>query len=209
MIETCVWSQPRKQCQVYDYCGRVGSCQDTMPFCSCLEGFQIKNESDCHLTDCSGGCVREMSLQCENNSSSSNRKWIGFIPSPMLFASSPVFSASENSKKGMIGVVVVSVGGVVVLLAVVMGLIWRKEKRAVGSSKTVKGCLVAFVYKDLQNATKNFSDKLGVGGFGSVFKGTLLDSTVIDVKKHDSITQGEKQFRTEVSKIGTIVSLVA
>ncbi|XAR68057.1 Non-specific serine/threonine protein kinase [Bertholletia excelsa] len=46
--------------------------------------------------------------------------------------------------------------------------------------------------------------KLGGGGFGSVFKGTLPDSSCIAVKKLESISQGEKQFRTEVSTIGTI-----
>ncbi|THG03726.1 hypothetical protein TEA_009095 [Camellia sinensis var. sinensis] len=38
---------------------------------------------------------------------------------------------------------------------------------------------------------------MGGGGFGFVFKGTLPDSTVIAVKKLESINQGEKQFRVE------------
>ncbi|KAJ6745056.1 hypothetical protein OIU79_031242 [Salix purpurea] len=70
--------------------------------------------------------------------------------------------------------------------------------------KAVEGSLMAFGYRDLQGATKNFSEKLGGGGFGSVFKGVLPDSSVIAVKKLDSISQGEKQFRSEVSTIGTI-----
>ena len=61
---------------------------------------------------------------------------------------------------------------------------------------------MAFAYRDLQNATKNFSEKLGGGGFGSVFKGVLPDSRVIAAKKLESISQGEKQFRTEVSTLG-------
>ena len=71
-------------------------------------------------------------------------------------------------------------------------------------TKALDGSLVAFRYKDLQKATKNFSEKIGGGGFGSVFKGTLPDSTVIAVKKLESINQGEKQFRVEVSTLGTI-----
>ena len=63
---------------------------------------------------------------------------------------------------------------------------------------------MAFTYRDLQNATKNFSGKLGGGGFGSVFKGTLPDSIMIAVKKLENVGQGEKQFRTEVSTIGSI-----
>ena len=64
--------------------------------------------------------------------------------------------------------------------------------------KKVDGSLTAFSYKELQKATKNFSEKLGGGGFGSVFKGILPNATVIAVKKLESIGQGEKQFRADV-----------
>ncbi|KAK3429099.1 hypothetical protein EUGRSUZ_E00507 [Eucalyptus grandis] len=63
---------------------------------------------------------------------------------------------------------------------------------------------IEWTINDLQVATKNFSAKLGGGGFGSVFKGRLLGSSHTAVKKLESISQGEKQFRTEVSTIGTI-----
>ncbi|GFP89528.1 g-type lectin s-receptor-like serine/threonine-protein kinase at2g19130 [Phtheirospermum japonicum] len=121
-----------------------------------------------------------------------------------LSASSSVFSGGKNNKGITIGTILGSVGVVVVILAIITAVIIRKQRRTIGRSKTVEGTLVAFGYKDLQSATKNFSDKLGGGGFGSVFKGVLADSTVIAVKKLESISQGEKQFRTEVSTIGTI-----
>uniref|UniRef100_N1QQE4 non-specific serine/threonine protein kinase n=1 Tax=Aegilops tauschii TaxID=37682 RepID=N1QQE4_AEGTA len=67
------------------------------------------------------------------------------------------------------------------------------------------GGIIAFRYTDLVSATKNFSEKLGGGGFGSVYKGMLSDSTItIAVKKLDGDRQGEKQFRAEVSSIGLI-----
>jgi len=52
--------------------------------------------------------------------------------------------------------------------------------------------------------TKNFSERLGKGSFGSVYKGILPDGTLVAVKKLDGLSQGEKQFRAEVSTIGTI-----
>uniref|UniRef100_A0ACD5YXL8 Uncharacterized protein n=1 Tax=Avena sativa TaxID=4498 RepID=A0ACD5YXL8_AVESA len=66
------------------------------------------------------------------------------------------------------------------------------------------GGIIVFRYADLQRATKNFSDKLGAGGFGSVFKGFLNDSSAIAVKRLDGACQGEKQFRAEVRSVGII-----
>ena len=64
--------------------------------------------------------------------------------------------------------------------------------------------LVRFSYKDLQTATNNFSVKLGQGGFGSVYKGVLLDGTAIAVKMLEGIGQGKKEFQSEVATIGSI-----
>ncbi|KAF8409392.1 hypothetical protein HHK36_005467 [Tetracentron sinense] len=118
-------------------------------------------------------------------------------------------AASENlnsKKKGTTTWVIVgTVAGAVALLVFFLVLIWEwRRKRSVGMSKAVEGSLVPFMYRDLQSVTNNFSEKLGGGGFGSVFKGTMPDSTVIAVKKLEGLSQGEKQFRSEVSTIGTI-----
>ncbi|XP_012092438.1 G-type lectin S-receptor-like serine/threonine-protein kinase At2g19130 [Jatropha curcas] len=112
-------------------------------------------------------------------------------------------SSSKNNKGVVIGAVVGSIVVVVVVVGLVLFVIFKRKRRS-NMGKAVEGSLIAFEYRDLQNATKNFSEKLGGGGFGSVFKGTLPDSSVIAVKKLESIGQGEKQFRTEVSTIGTI-----
>ncbi|XP_042518788.1 G-type lectin S-receptor-like serine/threonine-protein kinase At2g19130 [Macadamia integrifolia] len=123
-----------------------------------------------------------------------------------LAASELLKSTSGGNKKGSAtGAIVGAVSGAVALLGLVAVLIWLRQRRTfVGRSKPVEGSLVPFSYRELQSATKNFSEKLGGGGFGSVFKGTLPDSTVVAVKKLEGISQGEKQFRTEVSTIGTI-----
>ncbi|KAJ4729928.1 S-receptor-like serine/threonine-protein kinase [Melia azedarach] len=113
------------------------------------------------------------------------------------------FPSSKNSKGIVIGGVLGSVA-LVVLIGLMMLVYFRRRKRATKETEVVEGSLVAFTYKDLQTATKNFSDKLGGGGFGSVFKGVLPNSSVIAVKKLESLSQGEKQFRTEVSTIGNI-----
>ena len=68
------------------------------------------------------------------------------------------------------------------------------------------GNLVAFKYGDVRRGTKNFSEKIGGGSFGSVYKGTLPGGGVaIAVKKLEGrLCVGEKQFRNEVRTIGVI-----
>ncbi|KAF5191597.1 G-type lectin S-receptor-like serine/threonine-protein kinase [Thalictrum thalictroides] len=111
----------------------------------------------------------------------------------------------KNNGSNSTGIIVGAAVGIVALLCLVLVLVWRwRMRQSIGTSKTVEGSLVAFTYRDLQSATKNFSEKLGGGGFGSVFKGILPDSTGIAVKKLEGLGQGEKQFRSEVSTIGTI-----
>jgi len=115
-----------------------------------------------------------------------------------------VGASGKSNNKGLIfGAVLGSLGVIVlVLLVVILILRYRRRKRMRGEKGD--GTLSAFSYRELQNATKNFSDKLGGGGFGSVFKGALPDSSDIAVKRLEGISQGEKQFRTEVVTIGTI-----
>ncbi|KAF8414019.1 hypothetical protein HHK36_002018 [Tetracentron sinense] len=127
----------------------------------------------------------------------------------LRLAASDLSGGSGSKKKGTVTWVIVgAIAGVITLLGFVIVLSWCWWKRgSVGTSQAVEGSLVSFGYRDLQSATKNFSEKLGGGGFGSVFKGTLPDSTVIAVKKLEGISQGEKQFRSEVSTIGTIQHL--
>ncbi|VVA99811.1 unnamed protein product [Arabis nemorensis] len=65
-----------------------------------------------------------------------------------------------------------------------------------------------FAYKDLYIATKGFKNNelLGKGGFGKVYKGTLLTSNMdIAVKKvsHDS-RQGMREFIAEIATIGRL-----
>ncbi|KAM7497816.1 hypothetical protein LguiA_022230 [Lonicera macranthoides] len=68
----------------------------------------------------------------------------------------------------------------------------------------VSGLPTRFSYENLKVATENFRKKLGEGGFGSVFEGTLKDATKVAVKCLDSLTQVKKSFVAEVETIGSI-----
>lgn len=114
--------------------------------------------------------------------------------------------ARPKSEKLRIVAVIGSVVGLALVTTFGLVLIWWRfcRKPAPGTPEAAQGFLVPFDYKVIKRATKDFSEKLGQGSFGTVFKGILPDSTVIAVKKLEGFRQGEKQFRMEVSTIGTI-----
>ncbi|KAL9244524.1 hypothetical protein vseg_018293 [Gypsophila vaccaria] len=113
---------------------------------------------------------------------------------------------NKGNQKLVIGCLMGLLTGLAVLIILGFIINWRQKRRLIKAAKTIKTSLTRFGYRDLQLSTKNFSLKLGGGGFGSVFKGTLPDLTEIAVKKLEciSVAHGEKQFRTEVSAIGNI-----
>lgn len=56
-----------------------------------------------------------------------------------------------------------------------------------------------YLYKDIQKATQNFTNILGEGSFGPVYKATMPAGGVAAIKVLASNSrQGEKEFQTEV-----------
>jgi len=115
----------------------------------------------------------------------------------------------ETGKGNRTAIIIgVAIGtSIVALVFILLIVIWRRNGKwsrpTVGNDQGSVG-IIAFKNADLQDATKKFSEKLGAGGFGSVFKGFLSDSIAIAVKRLDGDRQGEKQFRAEVNSIGVI-----
>ncbi|KAL0318059.1 UNVERIFIED_CONTAM: G-type lectin S-receptor-like serine/threonine-protein kinase [Sesamum angustifolium] len=120
---------------------------------------------------------------------------------------------SSNGLDGKKGKVLVL--PIVLSMTVLLGLLFcllyinvhrkRSLKKALENSLIVSGAPVSFSYRDLQYRTSNFSNLLGTGGFGSVYKGSLSDGTLIAVKKLDRVLpHGEKEFITEVNTISSM-----
>lgn len=64
-----------------------------------------------------------------------------------------------------------------------------------------------YSYKDLQIASNDFSEtnKIGRGGFGSVYKGKLKDGTLVAIKVLSmESSQGVREFLTEINTISAI-----
>ncbi|XP_024533941.1 G-type lectin S-receptor-like serine/threonine-protein kinase SD2-5 [Selaginella moellendorffii] len=112
----------------------------------------------------------------------------------------------KNSRKHVQAITLGVLIPTVVLLIVSLG--WRcrrnKEDDDEGEEEsTLQLSLMAgmprrFSYQELQQVTGNFSDRLGSGGYGSVFKGKLTDGTEVAVKKLEGSNQRSKDFFAEV-----------
>ncbi|GER29104.1 receptor-like protein kinase [Striga asiatica] len=64
-----------------------------------------------------------------------------------------------------------------------------------------------FTLRQIKAATKNFdpANKIGEGGFGSVYKGLLLDGTIIAVKQLSSKSkQGTREFVNEIGMVSAL-----
>ncbi|GLJ50682.1 hypothetical protein SUGI_1079760 [Cryptomeria japonica] len=126
-----------------------------------------------------------------------------------LAASELRHSTSEGSSKAPARSIVLSatVAAVAVVLAFLLVgfLLWRRRRQPKKSvEEDMPTSLKTFTYKELRIATQNFKHKLGSGAFGSVFKGSLPDDTLVAVKRLEGSAQGENQFRAEISTIGRI-----
>ncbi|KAA8528490.1 hypothetical protein F0562_035845 [Nyssa sinensis] len=61
-----------------------------------------------------------------------------------------------------------------------------------------------FKYSELKKATRGFSEEIGRGGGGVVYKGELADHRVAAIKQLNTANQGEAEFLAEVSTIGRL-----
>ncbi|GLJ33549.1 hypothetical protein SUGI_0674650 [Cryptomeria japonica] len=127
-------------------------------------------------------------------------------------------STSEGSRKHPhIGIILPVAGAAIaaVLALLLVGfLLWKRRRQTKKSmEEDVPTSLRIFTYKELRIATQNFKHKLGSGAFGSVFKGTLPDNTLVAVKRNFDLTVEESRiyFPTWMSseiQRGNIIGIV-
>ncbi|XP_074341976.1 rust resistance kinase Lr10-like [Apium graveolens] len=63
---------------------------------------------------------------------------------------------------------------------------------------------IRYTYSQIKNITAGFSDKLGAGAFGTVYKGKLRSGTVVAVKVLGNSNASDHDFINEVGSIGRI-----
>ncbi|KAJ4981443.1 hypothetical protein NE237_032280 [Protea cynaroides] len=117
-------------------------------------------------------------------------------------------SPSVGGKKRTMSVLI-STFSLVCLIFLILGLLWWKG--CLGSKsrkpKDLRGADLltgSFTLRQIKAATNNFdpANKIGEGGFGSVYKGLLSDGTLIAVKQLSSKSrQGNREFVNEIGMI--------
>ncbi|KAG6642318.1 hypothetical protein CIPAW_09G134200 [Carya illinoinensis] len=133
------------------------------------------------------------------------------IYGPLISAIS-VESDFSPPVKVEIFIVIGAVVSVLFLILMILGILWWKG--CIGGKKSreteLRGLDLQtgfFTYRQIKAATNNFNvaNKIGEGGFGSVYKGVLLDYTIIAVKKLSSRSnQGNREFVNEIGMISAL-----
>ncbi|KAH7654563.1 Non-specific serine/threonine protein kinase protein [Dioscorea alata] len=133
--------------------------------------------------------------------------------SPYDFTSSvsnePPSASSKNHTGLAVGIAtaVATLG----LIAIVGIFIWRRKRKLSSDDhqelQEISAKAEIFSYAEVRNATGDFNpdNKLGQGGFGSVYKGKVSDGRVVAVKQLlEASRHGKRQFMTEIATISEV-----
>ncbi|KAK8642834.1 hypothetical protein V6N13_012165 [Hibiscus sabdariffa] len=206
-----IFSQPETYGVNYSVCQDLCSGN-----CACLGIFYENSSGSCYILENELG-----SLILSNTVEDDVQGYVKVLVGPTSTDSSGGNADSSQSENfPTVAIVLLPFTGVFLLAALVF-LWWKRckfnksEEIKLGHQNSVDsddldgfsipGLPQKFNYEELELATDNFNIQIGAGGFGSVYKGTLPDKTVVAVKKITNPgNQGKKEFCTEIAVIGNI-----
>ncbi|XP_007027451.2 PREDICTED: putative receptor protein kinase ZmPK1 [Theobroma cacao] len=103
-----------------------------------------------------------------------------------------------------------SVIGLIEMICIILVFCFLYKTQQSSDAATYGYLLVAtgfkkFSYDELKKATRGFSEEIGRGGGGVVYKGVLSDQRVAAIKRLNiEANQGEEEFLAEISAIGRL-----
>ncbi|KAK5786904.1 hypothetical protein PVK06_041554 [Gossypium arboreum] len=134
------------------------------------------------------------------------------IYGPLISAIS-IFDPKYKPGSGISAAVVVGiVAGVVFAALLISGILWwngclRRKSTLEQDLKGIELQTTSFTLRQIKAATNDFhaSNKIGEGGFGPVYKGTLAEGTMVAVKQLSARSkQGNREFVTEIGMISAL-----
>ncbi|XP_031277494.1 LEAF RUST 10 DISEASE-RESISTANCE LOCUS RECEPTOR-LIKE PROTEIN KINASE-like 2.3 [Pistacia vera] len=183
-----------------------GKCIESQGSC----GFKI-NETICY---CRNGQLNS-SAACDISLSNQGSKQ---SPGPGVSSNDHNKSVFNKPRKIAIGITASVVGIIIVISMVGLGRFWKKKTEDDQRMEAfIRNCgshaPQRYNYSDIRNVTKSFSEKLGRGGYGDVYKGKLPDGRLVAVKILKESKGNGEEFINEVTSISrtshvNIVSLL-
>ncbi|XP_019264456.1 PREDICTED: G-type lectin S-receptor-like serine/threonine-protein kinase SD2-5 [Nicotiana attenuata] len=165
-------------------------------------------------TDQRGSCLllNEVFSLVDNEDGMDKRVFLKVKNSSKAQNQSPIISGGRESRpyKVIIGSTLSALFGIILCITTCFVIFKkrthksRKAKDFLDLEPILPGMLTRFSYNELKIITKDFSTKLGEGGFGSVYEGTLSNGTKIAVKHLDGLGHVKDTFLTEVNIVGGI-----
>ncbi|KAG5552051.1 hypothetical protein RHGRI_010214 [Rhododendron griersonianum] len=170
---------------------------------------------------CRNNCSCEAAFYRYDNNNHSNS--FCYIPSEVLsvregeipnynFTSTAYIKVEKPAPKNrnrLIEIIAGSGSAVLLIFSLSILIFWKKFNKTITEDveeymRLVPGMPVMFTHEQLRVATRDFKERLGSGGFGSVFKGVLEDGTEIAVKRLYKVGHAVREFVAEVETIGSI-----
>ncbi|GAU29629.1 hypothetical protein TSUD_164790 [Trifolium subterraneum] len=184
------WQVISDTCIIHGLCGENSSCSyDSKKGkkCSCLPGYKVTNDSDW-----SYGCKPMFDFTCNRNN--------------IFKCYTKLHLMNGRYSPSLIGEIYLrlpKVGGLECVCFFVFLFINKKSSEDKHSHHHALG-FRRYSYSELKLATKNFSNEIGRGGGGVVYRATLSDQRHAAVKRLYEAKQGEREFLAEVSIIGRL-----
>ncbi|MED6120283.1 hypothetical protein PIB30_019434 [Stylosanthes scabra] len=183
-----------------------------------------KTDCDCGAALYTNGQCNKYSLPLRYGSKASNELDTGMalfkVPSGYVFRGNTTTSspkkpnAIDNNRKGLILILASTLGSISFLCVVFVVSIFFTYRSQVhrlaklsASSKlgfTEECSLRSFSFDELVKATNGFTEEVGRGSFGAVYRGTIGENNRIRiaVKRMERIVdEGEREFRAEITAI--------
>ncbi|PIN19529.1 Serine/threonine protein kinase [Handroanthus impetiginosus] len=169
--------------------------------------------------------TREFTVEVSENYMEIHLFWAGIYgPSISAISATPDFNptvsnnppSTNNNQSGLIVGIVAAIAAVGLVSLVVVYYVFRRRKMQKNLEDEellgIDARPYTFSYAKLRAATDDFNptNKLGEGGFGPVYKGTLEDGRVIAVKQLSMQShQGKSQFVAEIATISAVQHRIA